>query len=104
MQHHLALPRGARGGECGSPRLWKSPSPYPSPAGRGDKGAWPRRSLVFALRTWGGLYWGMPLDSTLLAWGALTPTAASLHEHHDKKQHHSYPESLHRTALILRSR
>src|SRR5215510_1957069 len=44
----------------------------------------------------------MPFHSTYVWLRTITPTAAGLHEHHNKKQNPSYPESLHRTALILR--
>src|SRR5262245_44185440 len=43
----------------------------------------------------------MPFRSTI-PWRTITPTAAGLHEHHNKKQHQSYPESFHRAALLFK--
>jgi hypothetical protein len=43
---------------------------------------------------------GMPFHSTLLWYRTITPTTAGQNDHHNKKQHQSYPGSFHRTALL----
>src|SRR5438093_7131560 len=61
---------------------------FPSPSKN-----FPSHTFIIPIR------WGVPFH-TIIRWGTMTPTAASLHEHHDKKHNPSYAGSFHRTLLL----